>query len=479
LEDIASELLELKYVMKFGNSSLADPQAISRAARILAEYQMKGHKLVVVVSALPKVTDELVSISEKAVEGNIEIINEFVERQTKRHISAARDCIHDQDILRKVVDELEEISLEMRGILTSIARLRELTPRSKDFVLSFGERLAAPIVCGAAAETGLKSEWLTGNDAGITTDDNFGEANPLMDITVRKVKAKLEPMLDEGKLPIVTGYGAANPHGVTTTLGRGGSDYTATLIGASLDADEVMIWKDVEGLMTADPKIEPNARLLPRISYAEASEMAYFGAKAIHPRALQPVMDKEIPVRIRSSFDPTIEGTLVEGDRKVKTGAIVKAVTLVNSVAMISVSGAGMVGLPGVAAKVFRVLGDAGINILMISQGSSEAGISFAVPREKLQQAKNTLGLGLIGTEFTRNLLSEDDVCIVAAVGAGMKGAPGVAARVFGAVAAKSVNVRMIAQGSSELNISFLVAEKDGPKTIQALHEEFKLGENL
>jgi len=469
----------LEYVMKFGNASLADSQAILRAARIIAKYRMEGHKLIVVVSALPNVTDELLSISEKAVEGNIELINEFVERQTERHISTAKECIRDQDILKKAVDDLKEISLEMRGILTSIARLRELTPRSKDFVLSFGEKLSAPIVCGATTESGLESKWLTGDEAGITTDDNFGEANPLMDITARKIKAKLDPMLNEGKLPIVTGYGAASPHGVTTTLGRGGSDYTATLIGASLDADEVMIWKEVEGLMTADPKIEPNAKILPRISYAEASEMAYFGAKAIHPRALQPVMDKEIPVRIRSSIDPTNEGTLVEGDRKVKTGAIVKAVTLVNSVAMISVSGAGMVGQPGVAAKVFKVLGDAGINILMISQGSSEAGISFAVPLEKLQQAKNTLGLGLIGTEFTRNLLSEDDVCIVAAVGAGMKGSPGVAARVFGAVAAKNVNVRMIAQGSSELNISFLVSEKDGPRTIRALHEEFKLGENL
>jgi aspartate kinase len=177
--------------MKFGNASLADSKAISRAAKIVAEFQMKGHKQIVVVSALPKVTDELVSISEKAVEGNIEVINEFVERQTKRHIDVAKECIHDQDILRKVVGELEEISSEMRGILTSVARLRELTPRSKDFVLSFGERLSAPIVCGATAELGLKSEWLTGDEAGITTDDNFGEANPLMDITIRKVKAKL------------------------------------------------------------------------------------------------------------------------------------------------------------------------------------------------------------------------------------------------------------------------------------------------
>jgi aspartate kinase len=325
------------------------------------------------------------------------------------------------------------------------------------------------------AESGLRSEWLTGGDAGITTDEKFGEANPLMDLTVRKVRAKLEQMLNDGKVPIVAGRGAASPHGVTTTLGRGGSDYTATLIGASLDADEVLIWKDMGGFMTADPSIVPNARLIQRISYAEAVEMAYFGAKAIHPRALQPVMEKQIPVRIRSSFDLTTEGTLIAGNREVKTGVVVKSVTLVGSVAMVSVTGAGMAGLPGVAAKVFKVLGDAGINILMISQSSSEAGISFVVPREKLQQAKNALGLGLIGGEF--QIASENDVCVVAAVGAGMKGTPGVAARVFRAVAENGVNVRMIAQGSSELNISLIVAEIDGPKAIQALHEEFKLGD--
>jgi aspartate kinase len=467
----------MKYVMKFGAASLADRQAISGAVKILADYQMKGHSLVAVVSALPKVTDELTSISEKAVEANLETINEFVERHTEHHIRTAKECIRDPNTLTKVVGQLQEKSTEIHQILTSIARLKELTPRSKDFVLSFGEQLSAPIVCGVATELGLKSEWLTGGEAGITTDENFGEANPLMDLTIRKIRAKLEPMLSEGTIPIVTGYGAATSTGVTTTLGRGGSDYTATLIGASLEADEIFIWKEVEGLMTADPKIEPKAKLLRRISYAEASEMAYFGAKAIHPRALQPVMDRQIPVRIRSSFDLTNEGTLVESERKVKTGAIVKAVTLVSQVAMVSVTGAGMLGLPGVAAKVFKVLGDSSINILMISQSSSEAGISFVVSREKLQQAKNALGLGLIGTEFGKNLVAEDDVCVIAAVGSGMKGASGVAARVFKAVAEKDVNVRMIAQGSSELNISFIVAEKDGPKAIQALHEEFKLDE--
>lgn len=464
----------MRLVMKFGGTSVADADAITRAVRIMKDLLLQGHEVVVVTSALPRVTDELVSISEIAVEGNLEMINTFLEKHLELHRETARDCIRDPKILGMVIGELSETSRELGEILRSVAHLRELTSRSKDFLLSFGERLSAPIVCGAANNSGLSAEWFTGGEAGITTDENFGEATPLMDVTSRRIKAKIEPMLRAGKLPIVAGYGACSPHGITTTLGRGGSDYTATLIAASLDADEILLWKDVEGLMTADPKIEPSARVIQRMSYDEASEMAYFGAKAIHPRALEPVAAKQIPVRIRSSLHPS-NGTLIDSDRTVKSEGVVKAVTLVSNVALISVKGAGMAGLPGVAARVFKILGDAGINILMISQSSSEAGISFVTPREQLQRATNALELGILGTEFVKDIASEDDVCVVAAVGAAMKGTPGVAARVFKAVAEKVVNVRMIAQGSSELNISFVVSEKDGPKAVRALHKEFRL----
>ena len=465
----------MRFVMKFGGTSVGDAEAILNAIRIAKDYLQKGNEVIVVTSALAKVTDELTEISQRAVEGNLEATGEFIQKHLKKHTEVARACIHGEDHLRKVLDDIDETMKELSGILKSIARLKELTVRSKDYLLSFGERLSAPILWGAAQDLGLKAQWFTGCDTGITTDENFGEANPLMDITVRNVKAKLEPIIAKGELPIIAGYGACSPHGVSTTLGRGGSDYTATLIGAALDADEVIIWKDVEGLMTADPKIEPNAKVLHRMSYAEASEMAYFGAKAIHPRALQPVINKQIPVRIRSSFELNNEGTLIAGDREVKTDGVVKAVTVVDRVAMISVTGAGMAGLPGVAAKVFKVMGDADINILMISQSSSEAGISLVVPRNKLERAKNSLELGLLGTELVKDIVTEDGVCIVAAVGAGMKGSRGVAARVFKAVADRGVNVRMIAQGSSELNISFIVAEEDGPKAIRALHDEFRL----
>ncbi len=466
----------MRLVMKFGGASLGDTQGIQGVVEILREYKLKGDEIVAVTSALPKITDRLVSISERAVEGTAQVIDSFVQEILDLHCNVAKDCIRDSEIRNRVLDELRKTSEELGDILWSIARLRELSPRTKDFLLPFGERLSTPIVCGASQDSGLKAEWLTGGDAGITTDENFGDANPLIDITTRHVKAKLEPLLKEGKLPFVAGYGASSPHGVITTLGRGGSDYTATLIGAALGADEVVIWKEVEGLMTADPKIEPNARVLNRISYPEASEMAYFGTKAIHPKALEPVAERQIPVRVKSSLDPAGEGTLIAGDSLVRSNGIVKAVTLIEKVGMITVTGAGMAGQTGVAAKVFKVLGEAGVNILMISQSSSEAGISLVLSREGLAAATNALELGMLGTPSVRNVTPENDVCVIAAVGAGMKGTPGVAAKIFKAVADRSVNIRMIAQGSSELNVSFVVAEKDGPTAVRALHQEFELG---
>ena len=465
----------MRYVMKFGGSSLAGAKGIRNAVEIVKESLQSGCQLVVVVSAFPEVTSELVSITTKAIEGDIGSVNSFVERQLEHHRRIATECIQGSAALEMVLRELKGISKELGGILRSIARLEELTPRSKDFVLSFGERLSAPIFCGAANDAGIKAVWLTGGETGITTNEAYGDSTPLMDITIRQVKNKLERMLESRTLPIVAGFGASTPRGVTTTLGRGGSDYTATIIGAALSVDEVVLWKDVDGLMTADPTIEAGAKVLPHVSYAEASEMAYFGTKVIHPRALEPVADRKIPVRIRNAFNRKSEGTLVAGDTSERSKEIVKAITMIKKVALINVTGSGMSGLPGVAAKVFRVLGDAGVNILMISQSSSEAGISFVTARDHLERAKSALELSILGAEVVRDISTEDDVCIIAAVGAEMKGTPGVAARVFSAVAKAGLNVRMIAQGSSELNISFVVTENDGPKAVRALHIEFGL----
>ena len=335
--------------------------------------------------------------------------------------------------------------------------------------------MSAPIVSGALKDLGLKSEHLTGGEAGIVTDNNFGEAGLLMNVTKYQVKKNLEPLLKKGAVPVLTGFIAATQNGETTTLGRGGSDYTATIIGAALEADEVWIWTDVDGLMTSDPKIVSSAKTINELSFQEATELTIFGAKAMHPRALEPARKEGIPVRIRNVFNPENPGTLIKKEQKIKTKDGVKAVTLVRNVAVITVSGAGMVGAPGTAAKVFEVLGKENINILMISQSVSESNISLVIQRSLLDRAVNTLEIALLGREFIREIMSEEDVCVVAVLGAGMKGMPGVASRIFSAVAKKGINVRMIAQGSSELNVSFVVKEKDGDETVRAIHKEFKL----
>jgi aspartate kinase len=282
-------------------------------------------------------------------------------------------------------------------------------------------------------------------------------------------------LLSQGIVPVVTGFIGATPDGVTTTLGRGGSDYSATILGSALNADEIVIWTDVDGLMTADPKVEPRAQTIGIISYDEAVEMAYFGAKGMPPKALEPAAEAGIPVRVKNTFNPESPGTLIIREQYVKDRDIVKAIAIVRDVALITVSGAGMAGTPGVAASVFGILGQNGVNVLMISQSSSEANISFIVPRGDLQTAVNALEVGLLGKGTAKEVSSENDVCVIAVVGAGMKGTPGVAARVFKAIASQGINVRMIAQGSSELNISFVVRDYDGVKAVRALHDEFSL----
>jgi aspartate kinase len=296
-----------------------------------------------------------------------------------------------------------------------------------------------------------------------------------MNVTTHQLKEKIEPLLEKRVIPVVTGYIGATQDGIVTTLGRGGSDYTATLLGAALAADEIWIWTDVDGLMTADPKIIPSAKVLTELSYQEAAEMAIFGAKTMHPRALEPIMKENIPARIRNVFNPENPGTLISNEQTAKRADVVKAIALIKDVAMINVSGAGMVGAPGSYAKIFEVLGKNNINVMMISTAVSEANISLVIRRSLLGRALSTLEIALLGRGLVSDVTSEDDVCVIAVMGANMKGTLGVASKIFTIVANKKINIRMIAQGSSELNISFVVKEKDGEAAVRAIHEEFKL----
>jgi aspartate kinase len=464
-----------KIVMKFGGTSVGTGENIRHVAELVSKYAKNDCKVAVVVSALAGVTNSLVEIAEQAKKGDEKKIKAFTKKLSEKHLVAVSKAIVSKQLQKDTKKIVVNTISELAKVLTGICYVGELTPKSRDYVLSFGERLSAPIVCGALIDLGFKAQFFTGKDAGIVTDSNFGEADPLMDFTAHRVGLTILPLLEEGVIPVVTGYIAADQDGVVTTLGRGGSDYTATVLGVALGVDEVWIWTDVDGIMTSDPKIIPSAKKLARLSYQEAAEMAIFGAKAMHPRALEPVIKVGICVRIRSVFHPEDEGTLITKESATKSAEVVKAVAMIKDVAMLNVSGGGMVGAPGSYSKVFEVLGKNNINVMMISTAVSEANISLVLRRGLLGRALSTLEIALLGRGLVSEVTAEDDVCVIAVMGANMQGTLGVASRLFATVARAGVNIRMIAQGSSELNISFVVKEKDGEATVKAIHKEFKL----
>lgn len=458
-------------VMKFGGSCLTDGESMMRAANIVRDSS-KEAGVVVVVSAMKGVTDDLLRMLETSMRGKS--VSENVEDLMLNHVEAANQAINDPAIKREVEKIIQREVTDLRNVLTAIRQLRESTPRVRDYVASFGERLSTPILWGSIRSMGLNSEWMTGGEAGIITDSNFGEARPLMENCRLKIESRLKPLLNRGIIPVITGFIGEDLNGTITTLGRGGSDYTATIIGAILKAEEIYLWTDVDGLMTADPKIVPEAKVIEEISFEEAVEMAVFGAKKMHPKALEPAMEAGIPVIIKNLKKPASNGTRIIGEAKIGEN-IVKAVTMVKNVGLLNVRGIGMIGTPGIAGRIFQLLGKKNINIFMISQSVSEANVSIIIPKSKLYQAASLIENSLLGSGMITDVTVEEDIAVIAVVGAGMRGTPGVAARVFKAVASKGINIRMIAQGSSELNISFVVKEKDGRNAVRAIHQEFNL----
>jgi len=461
--------------MKFGGTCLNDGTRFLHAAQLIENSIRKGDSVVVVVSAMTEVTNSLITSTVKAADGDQKTIINFIKTLLERHKKAASEAIHKKTTQEKVIQEIEELVRKLEKVLISISYLRETTPRSYDYILSFGEKLSTIILRATLEDMGLKAQSFTGGEAGIVTDDHFSEARPLMNITCLQVRERLSPLLMKGEIAVVSGFIAYTQDGITTTLGRGSSDYTATILASSLNMDEVWIWTDVDGLMTADPTIVPLAKTIPVLSYPEAMEMVYFGAKAIHPKALEPAVEKNIPIRVKNVFNPSNKGTLIVKEQKINGASIAKTIAIIKEVALITVNGAGMIDAPGVAAKVFNILGENRINVLMISQSSSQANISFIILQREVERALNFLELGLLGQGIINEVLSDSDVCIIAIVGAGMKGTPGVAAKVFQSVAEEGINIMMIAQGSSELNISFVVKRENGIKVVNKLHHEFQL----
>ena len=463
----------MRFVIKYGGTSIStakDVRVIAKHLNLLS----KKHKIVVVCSAISGTTDDLLEISESIKKENKSKAEQLASKIINRHKQLAKQTIKKLDVQKKLLAKFDQDFTELLALIDGMVLLGEVTPRTMDYLISFGERLSIKLVSSAINDLGIKSIPLTGKEVGIVTDSNFGESKPLMDTTKLRVSKTVDALFLKKTIPVVGGFAGADQHGHVTTFGRGGSDYSATTIGSCIKADEIWLMSDVDGLMTADPKIVKNAKLLKEVSYIEAIEMALFGAKQIHPRTFEPLITKKIPMRIRNSFNIQNEGTLVIASTSSSVENTVKCVSNVRNNGLIDIRGGSMIGTPGTAAKIFTTLAKAGINVMMISQNPSESSITIVVKNADLDKAVSALELELLG-KIIKKLEVTTDIAIIALIGSGMRGTIGVASKVFGAIEKNKVNVSMITQGSSELNLAFVVKNSDTNAAVLALHDAFTL----
>src|SRR3954463_2437638 len=446
-------------VHKFGGASLADSPAVRHAVEIIGSY--RAEPTLVVVSAMAGVTDALLEVARQAGDGDERTVASLIAQLRSRHAEVARVLLPAGKARAEMLAYIADAFQELEALAQGLRLVRELTPRTNDYLVSRGERLSARLFAAALEDSGAKARYVDATEV-IHTDGMFGQASPDFARTDRNTQRALQPLLARGVIPVVPGFLGATPAGEVATLGRGGSDLTATLLARGLGAARVLLWKDVPGLLTADPRVVPDARVIPQLHAREAAELAYYGAKVLHPRALIPLAGRRVPIHVRPFADPTSPGTEVS-ERAAPGKFPVKALTAAGGQALITVTGNGMLGVPGIAARTFAALHNRSISVSLISQASSEHSICFSVPESFASDARRSLLQEFHG-EIARREIDGVEVspgmATVAVVGLGMRGTPGVAAAVFSALAAANINVVAIAQGSSELNISVVVAAK-------------------
>lgn len=460
-------------VLKFGGSSVATPERIKGIIDILKIYYSKGDKFTVVFSAFGGVTDMLIKMGQLAAKGDESYLDLF-EEFSRRHLSAA-DALFSKDNLSKVLPQLEHNHDVLKNLLYGVFLVREASTRTMDYVLSFGERNSAYIIAQALRQEGINAQYLDARKI-IKTDKTFGSAKVDFDLTYQKIK---EYYSQNTEVQIVTGFIATAKGGLTTTLGRGGSDYTASLLAAGLTASVIEIWTDVNGVLTADPRKVKKAFTIPSMTYYEAMEMSHFGAKVIYPPTLQPALTKSIPLYIKNTFNPTFEGTLVSAVSDPNSNAV-KGISSIGDVALLTLQGSGLFGVPGIAGRLFTCLAQAKINIILITQGSSEHSISFAIQPHLARKAQKRVE-GEFEYEMQNGVVDpvkvEENLAVVAIIGENMRYRPGIAGRLFQALGMNGINAVAIAQGSSELNISVVLPREDEAKALNALHEAFFLSD--
>lgn len=456
-------------VLKFGGSSVANAENMNRIVSIL-NNRLSNEKIVVVVSALGGTTDALLSSIQWASEGN-ELYKEKLKQMENRHLEVVKQLLpisqqsHVLSMVKRYCNEIEDIC-------NSVFLLQELTPRTRDRIMSYGELMSSQIISAKFHSLGLENLWIDTRKI-IATDAHYEHAIVDFQLTNKKIQDFFDSATNS--LFIAPGFIASDKNEITTTLGRGGSDYTASIIAAAMQAEALEIWTDVSGMMTADPRLVSNAKIIPHILYSEALELSHFGARVIYPPTIQPVMRKNIPVWIKNTFNPEDHGTLIE-NLGINNNGYVRGISSINKIALISLEGSGMAGIPGFSKRLFETLAREEINVILITQSSSEHSICVGIEEAAAETAKNSVDEAF-AIEIERHTLEplklEKDLAIIALVGDKMKRQPGISGSMFSALGKNGVNVRAIAQGSSERNISAVIAKANVKKAVNVLHEQF------
>lgn len=461
-------------IMKFGGTSVGTADRMRVAAELSAEQQRK-RPVAIVVSAMSKVTDLLLDSmrdaeagDQKALEANIQILQD-------RHLEACHQLLSSAS-RDSAIGGIHSLIADFQRIANGMLMLNERPPRSVDEAVAIGERLSALLVAAYLESTGVRAIAINAKDV-IVTDAVYGNASPLMDLTQANARKNLLPWIQSGVLPVVTGFNGATVDGRCTTLGRGGSDFSASILAAALDASELWIWTDVDGIMTADPRLVPDAAVLAEVTYNEAAELAYNGAKVLHPRTLSPLVERQIPVWSKNSFAPEKPGTKIVSKLRHSSGA--HAVTSSGKVALISMEPASttLIGAQ-VMGRALDALARADVEVLALSSSSFRQSFCFLVRSEELRAAMESLQTALaleLTHDYLRPIDVDEDVGLLAIVGEGMRGTPGLAGRIFTAISQENVNIIAIAQGSSELTISVVVRRSGLEKAVRAVHRECRL----
>ncbi len=467
-------------VHKFGGTSVGDAQCFSNVADIVVAHHSRVDNpatagVVVVVSAICGVTDQLIAGARAAAEGKDSVYREIKAGLLTRHLEIVESLLTRSRERLDVGGLIEDQLHELERFYRSIAMLGELTARGCDAVTSFGEHLSSSILAAVLREREVRAQAISATDL-IVTDDNFGAAMPLMDLTRRQLQQQVIPLVERGVIPVITGYVAATEQGVTTTLGRGGGDFSAAIIGAGLGADEVWIWSDVDGILTADPNIVPHARTLTELAYTEAADLAYFGADVLHPKTIRPVIEQRIPLRIVNSFNPTHLGTLIV--ESPSTGReVLPAIISSTGLSLIAIGSQDDSWTLQMAARVLQVLSDAGVDVLMFSQSFSEHSLNLVVREQDQEHC-----LGILKREIqngkpvsTYNLGLKEQVAMISVVGVPDWNGNGIASRAFAALGKHGTRVIAVAQAATEHSVSFCVPEDQVADAVRGLHRELGL----